>query len=331
MLKRAERQSNLELLRILAALMILIVHMDGASLGLPNPGTEWSAGEWWQTVFEAFAIIGVNLFVLISGYFGIRLTRSRIADYLIVCGFYSVGIFLLVSCLKPSSFTPDKAVDAILFISHTDLWFVRDYFLLMLLCPLINPGLEALNKRDLNWLMLALVVVNCYFGWLWGGVVNPTGYNLMQMIFMYVAGAWLRLTPVTTAMCIVLYAVAEVAIVVSACVMDSLKAYAYNSPAVVLASIACFGIFRNLSFTSRIVNTVAAGTFAVYLVHKNPAVWGGGLKPLVRSMAETHSGVVFFLICVAIAILFFIIPVALDLARVRLGIRYRSRNHINHQ
>ncbi len=325
-----ERQSNLELLRILAAFMILTVHMDGASLGLPRPDTDWSAGEWWQTMFEAFAIIGVNLFVLISGYFGIRPTRGRIANYLIVCGFYSIGIFLLVSCLKPSTFTPDNAVDAVLFISRTDLWFVRDYFLLMLVCPLVNPGLETLNRRNLNLLMLALVAINCYFGWLWGGVVNPTGYNLMQMLFMYVTGAWLRRTPVSTTVCLVLYVVAEGAIVGSACVMAPLKAYAYNSPAVVLASISCFGIFRNLSFTSRVVNIAAAGTFAVYLVHKNPAVWGGALKPLVRSMSETHSGVVFFIICTAIAMLFFIIPVAIDLARVRLGIRYRSRNSINH-
>ena len=106
--------------------------------------------------------------------------------------------------------------------------------------------------------------------------------------------------------------------------MDPLKAYAYNSPAVVVASVACFGIFRNMNFTSRIINIVASGTFAVYLVHKNPAIWGGGLKPLVRSVAGTHSGIEFFLICAAIAMLFFIIPVVIDLMRVRLGIKAKN-------
>lgn len=69
------RKSNIELLRIVSIVMVLIVHLDGASLGLPEPMgniTTVSGRDWWRLVVESFAIIGVNCFTLISGYFGIK-------------------------------------------------------------------------------------------------------------------------------------------------------------------------------------------------------------------------------------------------------------------
>lgn len=70
-----QRQSNIELLRIVSMLLILIVHIDGASLGLPQPMgdiTSITTRDWWRLIVESISIIGVNCFVLILGYFGIR-------------------------------------------------------------------------------------------------------------------------------------------------------------------------------------------------------------------------------------------------------------------
>ena len=74
------RQSNMELLRVVSMLMVLAVHIDGASLGLPRLGGNlgaMTARDAWQLVTEALAIVGVNCFTLISGYFGIRLRLRR--------------------------------------------------------------------------------------------------------------------------------------------------------------------------------------------------------------------------------------------------------------
>ena len=77
----SERKSNMEALRILSMLMVLTVHIDGASLGLPSaPGTDIGAREAWKLAVEAAAITGVNCFTMISGYFGIRLRFRSIAS-----------------------------------------------------------------------------------------------------------------------------------------------------------------------------------------------------------------------------------------------------------
>ena len=79
----AERESNIELLRIVSMLMVVLVHIDGASLGLPQALTvAATARDVWQLAVEALVIIGVNCFTLISGYFGIRLRVRTALGYL---------------------------------------------------------------------------------------------------------------------------------------------------------------------------------------------------------------------------------------------------------
>ena len=77
-------------------LMVLAVHIDGASLGLPNLRGNISALDSrtaCQLIVESLAIVGVNCFTLISGYFGIKLRLKSIVSYLFQCLFYAVGIY----------------------------------------------------------------------------------------------------------------------------------------------------------------------------------------------------------------------------------------------
>lgn len=67
-MKKKERDSNIELLRIVAMLMILVLHAIGA-LG-PVSAAERTlspATSFLRVFWEQACIIGVNLFILISG------------------------------------------------------------------------------------------------------------------------------------------------------------------------------------------------------------------------------------------------------------------------
>ena len=79
------RKSNMEMLRIVSMLMVLAVHVDGASLGLPDAcgdACSLDSRAWWRLVVEGFAIVGVNCFTMISGYFGVRLTWRSVVRFL---------------------------------------------------------------------------------------------------------------------------------------------------------------------------------------------------------------------------------------------------------
>ena len=72
------RQSNIELLRMIAMFMILLIHANMVSL--PHPTTGELISTPLPTItryfFESFGIVGVDIFVLISGWFLIN-TRAK--------------------------------------------------------------------------------------------------------------------------------------------------------------------------------------------------------------------------------------------------------------
>ena len=71
---KGPRQTNIELLRILAMFMVLVVHADFVALGEPS----WTSivgnpvVEGGRSLIEIAAKVCVNVFILISGWFGIK-------------------------------------------------------------------------------------------------------------------------------------------------------------------------------------------------------------------------------------------------------------------
>lgn len=283
------RQSSIELLRIISMMMVLAVHIDGASLGLPELEGDFArltARPAWQLGVESLAIIGVNCFTLISGYFSIRLKVRSLASFLFQCVFYSVGLYAVMCIAAPGRFSFGGLIESFMILTHTDLWYVPAYFLLMLVAPLLNAGFDRLPRRHALYLTLALTAYNVWAGWLWGGSFNPSGYTVVQLIMIYCIGRTISLyrSELTGRLrrpalaYLGLYLGMTLATAVFAC-YDPAKAFAYNQPTVILASVSFFLCFASIDFSSRAVNYAARSAFAVYLIHKNPAVWGGVMKP----------------------------------------------------
>ena len=80
------RNSNLEMLRILAIVMILYIHAFGliSGMGYTNFGREITV------LANCICNIGVSCFILISGYFSIRFDWDKIIRMEIMVIFYSL-------------------------------------------------------------------------------------------------------------------------------------------------------------------------------------------------------------------------------------------------
>ena len=63
------RKPNFELLRIIAMLMIVTLHYNIHADALLQLGVPASKVQIFATVIETFCITGVNVYVLLSGYF----------------------------------------------------------------------------------------------------------------------------------------------------------------------------------------------------------------------------------------------------------------------
>lgn len=314
-----ERESNLEALRIVSMMMVVLVHIDGASLGLPSPKGDLQAltsRDVWRLAVESITIIGVNCFTLISGYFGIRLRLKSVAGFLFQCLFYSVVIASLAPPLLGIDFSWIKWFESWLVLSHTDLWYVPAYFCLMLLSPMLNAGVEMLTRKQFAWVLGIFIVFNIWSGWWWRGAFNPTGYTVIQLILMYLIGRWINISDRNDRNvrigAVSVYLLSAVLIFVSSLCLEPEKAFAYNSPFVILASVSFFKLFLTFRFQSRAVNYMARSAFAVYLIHKAPELWGNLMRPQVYNLWRGLSLYMFSLTAIALTFTIYIIAMIID-------------------
>lgn len=317
-----KRQSNIELLRIISMLFILVVHFDGAALGLPiimQKSDLYNLGTISKEAIEAISIIGVNCFVLISGYFGIRFSFKGLLSFTLWCLFYSVGIYIGVALIAPESFSVEGFINSFLIFSHTDLWFVPSYLGLYLLCPILNKGIENITKYQFQWTVVAIIFLNVYLGWWQDGKINPTGYNVMQMIMVYIIGRYIGLYGIKALKkrqhIIMWYVIFTSFIFTSAFFLQSTKAFAYNSPFVLGASVCFFLIFTTFELKNKMINYIASSAFAVYLIHKYPPIWGT-LKKIIMDWASSLGYLEFTLYCILLIIATYTICIAIDKLRI---------------
>lgn len=330
-----ERFSNIELLRVVSMFLVLAVHIDGASLGLPSPIDQnlnsLSQRDIWKLAIESFTIIGVNCFTLISGYFGINLRLKTIINFLAECLLYSVGIFLLASIFKcwtthEISFNWSLFADSFMILTHNDLWYVPAYFILCLFAPFLNAGCKILSRRQLLYLITAFTIFTIWAGWWNGGKFNQNGYTAMQLIMIYLIGRLIalffpagnKISRRQQLFAIFVYLLASIATFISAFYLDTIRCFAYNSPFIIISSIAFFIIFLGLKFKSKIINWLAAGAFAVYLIHKNPLIWGGIMRPYVIKSWENTPLLQFSLKMLCFACIIYLSCAIVDWARRKL-------------
>lgn len=342
-LSRPPRQSNMELLRCVAMFLVLVVHSDFGALGVPTAASFAGSplAETWRVLVEAAGLMCVNLFVIISGYFGIRLSLRSAANFLFQLLFWAVTPYLLLSALGLAHWSWDTFGGRWMFGS--DYWFPQVYATLMLVAPALNAYADSAPPRRLARLLLAMLLV----GGLLGGtdvwqIAYRRGYGLASFVTLYLFGRYARLTrlPVRvslpSSLTVALAATLATAVAILLSVMLARDSVAigrcisiftsYASPFVLVASMAFSVAFARLRFHSRFVNWLGASAFSVYLIHANPHVMNAYFFHPVRAIYHTHSPLVASLLITAFLLGVYLACVLLDQLR-RLAWQSLSRLH----
>lgn len=191
-----KRNSNIELLRIISMIMVIILH------GLKSSGAlDYSQGVnyWVYWGGEALCIVAVNIFVLISSYFmvssnsfnALRIVRvlSVVYSYTLICSLMN----FIISGVQPST----KEILMMIFpILTKKYWFVNSYLLFYAISPFLNKLLHSLSRKSLEYLILILIIVFPLrltflpLSWSQDGL---GGYSIVLFIVLYFIAAWIRL------------------------------------------------------------------------------------------------------------------------------------------
>lgn len=319
-LKTKNRQANFELLRILAMYLIVIWHIKGHYLD-DGPEVFHPIVVKVLSGLSNFISFHVDLFILITGYFGIRSNKKAIVKNLLLCAIYLWG-FNLISYLHDGTFDIKEVIFP---ISHSPWWFMTVYFLLVLVAPFLEKMLSTLtDKEQLLWVG-TLLVLNVYFGhYQHLKPVYLMGFDLMNMLTVYCIGSLLRKSSLLgklrfiggkKSLLISLLVLILLCIVIGKIFykmqLDILPGE-YCAPTIALA-VNVFLLFKNVSLkSSRFITFFSSSAVSVYLITEYPMVrewltshYGYYYQTLCHNAAEgvlyvVFSSVVIFVVCVMI-------------------------------
>lgn len=250
------REQSIELLRIVLMTLIVFGHILGHGLG----DTKIELNGKTFSLFPLF-FYHVDAFVFISGYFGIHLKWQKfllLVSKMIIYSLVAIGLAIL---LKPDlSLSIADIVHNMYPISACDWWFMSEYLFLMILSPIINAGMEKLDKRQATILVGVL-----YLSWF--------RCTSVLLLFIYILGRYLKRYPCMAleknAGKIFLGAIALfffMDIIFTANGMYPEKLYSYMSPFAIAPAVALFYVFKRMHIEWRGIGVIASGVLAAYLI-----------------------------------------------------------------
>lgn len=189
------RQSNMELLRVLAMLMVVTYHVSnrvGATLTLE--GFTFSRVFFMAT--SLLGDLGNSLFVLISGYFMVEsaFRLRRVLRLWAEVFFYSLLFAALAALVGGETLGPRTWARVFFPVLSNDYWFATHYVVFSFFMPFLNRLLHALDRKGLERLLLAMFVPFSLLR-----TVLPGGFigfsNLSMFAFYYCLAAYVRLYP----------------------------------------------------------------------------------------------------------------------------------------
>ncbi len=179
--KNKVRQSNLELLRIVAMFYIVLYHL-----------ILYSTEGFWYELTTLTLHIGVICFMLITGYFGVRFSSKGLLRIMLMCLVGSVLMYSVYWVTGKIPFTLGSLKTAITPLVHYQWWYFSIYFIFYLITPILNAFLEKSTFQQKLLILIALGVITFYFGW-WGNLVwTKGGKHIMNFAFIYVLGHIIR-------------------------------------------------------------------------------------------------------------------------------------------
>ena len=185
----------MELLRIIAMFLVLLVHADFFSLGSPSASDCVNApvDSSLKVFFEAISIACVDIFVCLSGWFGIRPYVKGISNFIFQCLFWLIGLYIFTLVIGTSTLSKEGLMGCFALTKLN--WFIKAYILLYILAPVLNAFVEKASQKDFKNVLIAFFTFEFIYGWIFSGSTQHIqgGYSTISFIGLYLLARYVRL------------------------------------------------------------------------------------------------------------------------------------------
>lgn len=287
---KSERKYGIDMLRILSMLAIIGLHILNAGGVITD-----DAGITGTQVCLRFIIIvcycSVDLFAMITGYLYAgrkKINSENIISLVTTTAFYCIVITVLFFVFKRDVFENKIMILYSLFPPlGRKYWYLTSYFIMFLLIPSMNRLIENMTKKEYMRLLLVMFITLSLittFGLRDYFMINK-GYSPFWLMFCYLAGGYIKLHSDREKtekrrwiyLAAVLFNVLAVMFfwVVMNLLFKTSKGFetinGYVSPFTVCNAALLLLVFTTLDvrggFFRRIVKSVSAASFDVYIIH----------------------------------------------------------------
>lgn len=337
------RMANMELLRIISMMFVIVLHFLGKGIGISNAAAqEMTVYGYVSWFIEAFAIVAVNVYMLISGYFLLESTFKvkRLLRLLLQLWFYSIGIGLVAAAfgyLPQEGFSLYYLAQLLLPVSTNHYWFMTAYIFMYLFMPLLSFGVRNMTKKQFQIVLGLLIFI---FSVIKSVCPIPLatdmqGYDLIWYLCVFLVAAyirmygfpffqnWKRSLLVYISMTILIYGtmlLLRTVFLKTGKLEDIITVtYHYNHIFVLTASVALFYLFTFVTiknaFWEKIICKIAPYTLGVYLLHEHTAIRYEWPKFIFKITGIPNGMITWLISLILSVVLVYIAGILVDMLR----------------
>ena len=341
-----DRDSNIELFRVIAMLCIVAHHyvVNSGLLELISKTASLTPNSFFLLFFGWGGKTGINCFLVITGWFMCtsRITLKKFLKLFLEVEFYQFVTYIIFYLSGYAHFPYQRWIAGLTPFYGIGTGFTPSYIAFFLFIPFLNILIRNMDKKmHLYLLLLALFI----FSVLPSVTIPPVLWNTNVKIgyvgwfmIVYLLAAYIRLYPEPWFENVVLWRVAFVvslllslsSVYVFACIAKSINMknmyYPYicisdsNKILALVTAVCAFMFFKSLHIGhSKCINAVAASSFGVLLIHTSSAttrqwLWKDMLNNVGYFNADLHILVLHAVISV---ISVYVIGTVIDMLRIR--------------
>lgn len=275
-----KRQSNFELLRIICMVMVVIAHCNYGREGFPTQElvqTQSVLYFWRILVNQLCTSVGIPVFIMLSGWFGIKASWKGFAAMMFQVGWIVLFCWGADYLAAGRLASPLNALHPLLF--GDGYWFVVTYMILFALSPVLNSFAEHTDEKTFRNFLLVFYAFEIIYGFLLESGGFGRGYSALHFIGLYLLARYVRLFPNRLFQ---LPIAVDLAIWFGTSLLSTMIYFAGmwhwdtgfhlihgTSPLFIIGGLYCLLAFSKMKFQSRLINWMAVSVFSIYLIQEN--------------------------------------------------------------
>lgn len=319
-----KRESNMELLRIIAMFLVMMIHTTQTIHYPEFDGKEVTQAEFLFVSFlRAISFVAVNVFVLLSGWFSIKYSLKGLLKLLYQVLFFSILCYGFSILCGIQTFSIRQLLLEGFLVGIDNYWFVQSYVVLFLLSPLLNSFCDNADKRTFKKVLSTYFCVIFAGAWMTQSLSGEfeAGLSTVFFIGLYILARYIRIYTPSFANktlrfdALIFLSISALITIIALLTQGGSfvisNIFTYTCPLIVVSSVYLLLAFSKMKFQSKLINTIASSCFAVYLLHEHVSICNPLYRAMIRDLyyAETPYtykwlDVVVFMLIVYIAAVF---------------------------